>query len=224
MWKNFLITDARAAGVAAPTPEAMGKAFLFHQDSARHVLSFKDPRMEAAGLALTLERGERDIAILSIENLTQRDVAYRVVATTNLGASVCNAAPLLSTNAMVIDRAGTERRAMCVTRSDLTVVISKVESMELPPLSAWYVQHVSPAAVGLEARVARAHRPDVPTRCSPIVPQSVRSGLETGKLQWRDLVDFFARHRCETYEFPIEYRAFDKDDARPLPALVTPSR
>jgi hypothetical protein len=51
------------------------------------------------------------------------------------------------------------------------------------------------------------------------MPQVVRSGLENGRIGWRDLVDFYARHRCQTYEFPIAYRALKSDGERPIPAV-----
>jgi len=58
-------------------------------------------------------------------------------------------------------------------------------------------------------------------RCAFALPQAVRSGLERGEIGWRDLIDFYARHRCETYHFPYDYRAFKKDNERSVPA-VTP--
>jgi hypothetical protein len=51
------------------------------------------------------------------------------------------------------------------------------------------------------------------------VPQAVRSGLERGEIGWRDLIDFYARHRCQTYQFPLLYRAFKIDGERPVPAV-----
>jgi hypothetical protein len=219
VWRTFLETDARAASVPAPSVAEMSKRFEYRQDTARHVLSFSDPKLATAGLLLTLERGESNSAVLAVHNPTTSDLAYRVVTIPSAGPVVCRLATPLALNVMVISRGGTERRTECVFRSDLTIAVSKVEVIELPPLSSWYVQQVHPLAVGLEPRLAKAHRAEVRANCSPIVPQAVIGGLENGDLTWRDLVDFYARHRCETYQFPNYYRAFTSDGQRPLPAL-----
>ncbi len=49
--------------------------------------------------------------------------------------------------------------------------------------------------------------------------QAVRSGIERHEISWRDLVDFYARHRCQTYQFPTSYRALTSDGERPIPAV-----
>jgi hypothetical protein len=224
VWKNFLETDAKAAGVAVPTASQMARRFVYRSDTGRHELTFAAPTVAAAGLELTLERSENELAVLALANKTDSDLAYRVLSTPSAGASACNAASLLATNAMVIAKGGTERRTVCVFRSDLVVMITKIEGVEVPPLSAWYLQQVSPLAVGLEPRLAKAHRGDERPICTPNLPQSVRGGLQTGDLGWRDLVDFYARHRCETYQFPVMYRAFTRDNERPLPAVPEPAR
>lgn len=224
VWRNFIEADARAAGIPAPTAAQMNKRFVHRSDSVRHELSFEQPKVSSAGLDVAMERGEGDTTVLAMTNTTESDVAYRVTLTPSIGSSVCNAAAQLATNAMVIGKGGTARRTVCVFRSDLTLLISKVETMELPPLSSWYLQQVSPLAVGLEPRLAKAHRSEGRSNCSPIIPQSVRGGLENGELGWRDLVDFYARHRCETYQFPNNYRAFIRDNERPLPAVAPGSR
>lgn len=223
VWKGFLESDAKLAKVAAPSAAEMGKKLVYRSDLVRHELSFSEPKLEAAGLTITMER-DRDSALLVLTNTTDSDVAYRVQTTASLPTSVCNTVTAVATNALVLLKGGTQRRTICAFRSDLTVIISRVETIELPPLSSWYLQQVSPLALGLEPRLARAHRPDVRSNCSPIVPQSVRSGLESGDLGWRDLVDFYARHRCETYQFPHTYRAFTRDGERPLPAVAPPDR
>jgi hypothetical protein len=222
VWRNFLATDAGAANVPVPTVAEMSKRFAYRSDDTRHVLSFKNAKLlyKEVGLELVLERGTHETALLAITNTAASDVAYRIVATPNLGTSVCNAADPVPTNALVIGKGDTERRTVCVFRADLELTVSKVESIELSPLSSWYVQQVNPLAIGLAPRLARSHRSEVSSKCSPIVPQSVRSGLESGKLTWRDLIDFYARHRCETFQFPNYYRAFKEDSEIPLPALV----
>jgi hypothetical protein len=220
VWRNFIEADARTAGIPAPTASQMNKRLVHRSDLVRHELSFEQPKVSSAGLDLTMERGEGDSIVLAMTNTTPSDVAYLVTLAPSIGSSVCGAAAQLATNAMVIGKGGTERRTVCVFRSDLTLLISKVETMELPPLSSWYLQQVNPLAVGLEPRLAKAHRSEGRSNCSPIIPQSVRGGLESGELGWRDLVDFYARHRCETYHFPNNYRAFTRDNERALPAVA----
>jgi hypothetical protein len=219
VWRNFLEQDAHTAGVPVPTLAEMGKVLLYRGNTARHGLSFEAPSVTVAGLTLTLERGDGDRAVLAIHNATQSDVAYRVVTSSSVGSSVCNGAAMLPFNALIVSKGETVRRTECVFRSDLTLTITIAESIELPPLSSWYVQQVSPLAIGLATRFARAHHPEVPSNCSPIVAQVVRGALEQGDLKWRDLIDFYARHRCETYQLPVSYRAFTKDGERDLPAL-----
>ncbi len=224
VWRNFIEADARTAGVSAPSAAQMSKRLPYRNDSERRELALGAPKVTAAGLDLSLERGDGDTAVLVMNNLTESDVAYRVQLTTNLGAAVCNAVTPLATNAMVISKGGAVRRTVCVIRPDLTVLLTRIETIELPPLSSYYVQQVSPLAVGVETRVAKSHRSGARTNCSPIVPQSIRGGLESGELGWRDLIDFYARHRCETYQFPVTYRAFTRDAERPLPVVPSEAR
>jgi len=47
----------------------------------------------------------------------------------------------------------------------------------------------------------------------------VRSGIERGDITWRDLADFYARHRCQTYPFPPKYHAFRENGEQALPAV-----
>jgi hypothetical protein len=101
----------------------------------------------------------------------------------------------------------------------MSIIVTKVETIELPPLSAWYVAQVPPQVVGVEDRIARGHRGvDAKEKCSSVVSQVVRTGLDRGDIGWRDLVDFYARHRCQTYQFPSNYRAFKSDGERAVPA------
>ena len=223
VWRNFLETDAKAAGVAAPTAAEMAKKLVYRSDLKQHEISLAEPKLAAAGLSITMERAGESVVLL-VANTTESDVAYRVQGTPSAATSICNAVTPVATNALVLLKGGSQRRTICAFRSDLTMIINRVETVELPPLSSWYLQQVSPIALGLEPQLARAHHADVPSNCSPIVPQSVRSGLERGDLGWRDLVDFYARHRCETYQFPNNYRAFTRDHERTLPAVSPPEQ
>jgi hypothetical protein len=219
VYKSFLDSDAQNAGLSAPSVTDMTKALSYHVEEKRHELEPGKPPIDLAGLRLHLERSG-DQVILVIENKLDSDVAYNVVTMASSGSSQCKSASPLPFNAMVISKGSTERRTECIWRDGMSIIVSKVETMEVLPLSAWYLSQVPPQQVGIEDRIARGHR-GVQTAevCSPITATVVRTGLDRGDLGWRDLVDFYARHRCQTYPFPITYRALKHDNERAIPAV-----
>jgi hypothetical protein len=217
MYLDFLARDAASAGVRAPTPEEMSKKLAYRVDDARHVLELGQPSLEIAGLRLHLERTS-DAIVLSIQNLVKSDIAYEVTTVPSIGTGLCNSARALPINAMVIAKGGSETRTECVFRDGISLVVTKVETVEIGPLSAFYLSEVPPSLVGIEPRLARGHH-GVETKepCAAVVSQVVRTGMDRGEIGWRDLVDFFARHRCQTYQFPSSYRAFKSDGERSVP-------
>jgi hypothetical protein len=219
VYKGFLESDASTAGLNAPSVADMSKKLPYRVDEARHVLDPGQPPIDVAGLRLHVERtGDQIITV--IENKLASDVAYNVVTAPSSGVALCNSAPPLPFNALVISKGGSERRTECVWREGMSIIVTKVETMELSPLSAWYLSQVPPAQVGIEDRIARGHRGVQTTEiCSPIMPAVVRTGIDRGNIGWRDLADFYARHRCQTYVFPSSYRALKKDGERPIPAV-----
>jgi hypothetical protein len=181
------------------------------------VLEVGEPALELAGVRLRALHLAEGLA-LEIVNATDSDIAYDVV-TAPIAAATCNAAPVLPFNAMLIARGHSETRVECVWRDGIALAVTQVETLEVPPLSAWYLSHVPPSVVGIEPRIARGHHvAETSERCRVAQPQAVRSGLERGEIGWRDLVDFYARHRCQTYQFPVGYRAFRTDNERSVPA------
>ncbi len=219
VYRGFLESDAAAAGLPSPSPAMMAKKLPYRVDEARHVLEPGKPPIDAAGLRLHVERS-RDSVVLVIENRLDSDVAYEVVSTPSTGAGSCNSASPLPFNAMSISKGGSERRTECVWRDGMSIILTKIETIEVAPLSAWYLSQVPPSVMGIDSRIARGHRgakgSDV---CSPVIPQVVRTGLERGEIGWRDLTDFYARHRCQTYVFPPSYRAFKSDGELAIPAV-----
>ena len=219
VYKSFLESDAQNAGVSAPSVTDMAKKLAYRVDEARHVLEPGKPPIELAGLRLHVERSANQV-LLVIENKLDSDAAYNVVTAVSSGSALCNSASPLPFNALVIGKGSSERRTECLWRDGMSIIVSKVETVEVVPLSAWYLSQLPPALVGIEDRISRGHRGVTPSEsCSPIVPQVVRTGLDRGDLGWRDLVDFYARHRCQTYQFPVTYRALKSDGELPIPAV-----
>jgi len=218
IYLDYIAKDAAAASVRAPTLDDMSRKLAYYADDARHVLDVGGKPVETVGLRLTAERSN-DLLVLSIENTTDHDLAYEVT-TTPASPGVCNSARPLPFDAMVIAKKSTEARTECVWREGASIAIARVETMEVPPLSSWYLRQLPPGLVGIPPRIARGHRrPANAPRCSEVVAQTIRSGIERREIGWRDLVDFYARHRCETYQFPPAYRAFNSDGEQALPAL-----
>jgi hypothetical protein len=219
VYLDFLARDASTAGTHAPTLDEIARKLPYRVDEARHVIEPGQPPIEIAGLRLRVERTGDDI-VLVVQNLVGADAAYEVTTSPSLGTQLCAGARPLPFNAMVIAKGATETRTECVWRPGMTIVVSKAETLELSPLSAWYLGQVPPSVVGLEDRIARGHRGgDTKEKCSPVISQVVRAGVDRGEIGWRDLVDFYARHRCQTYQFPARYRAFKSDGEQPLPAV-----
>ena len=222
VYKTYLDSDAASAGVVAPTPEQMAKKLAYRVDEARHVLEPGKPPIEAAGLRIRLERAG-DSLVTVIENKLDSAVAYQVVSAPSNGASssACSQASALPFNAMVIAKGGSERRTECVYRDGMAIIVTKIETIEVGALSAWYLSQVPPSVVGVEQRLARGHQAVQGSEpCSPVVSQVVRTSLERGEIGWRDLADFYARHRCQTYPFPPTYRAFKSDGDHVLPVAT----
>ena len=219
VYQGFLDSDATAAGVRAPTLDEMSRKLPYRVDDARHVLEPGKPPIEVAGVRLRLERAS-DQVVMVIENLLDSAVAYEVTSAPSTGASSCNSARPLAFNAMVIAKGASERRTECRWRDGMSIIVTKVETIEVPPLSAWYLSQLPPQVVGIEARIARGHRGvEGREKCSPLVSAVVRAGLDRGDIGWRDLVDFYSRHRCQTYQFPSHYRALKSDGERVMPAV-----
>ena len=223
VYQAYLEKDAAAAGVRAPTIQEMGRKLPYRVDEARHVLEVGQPAIEIAGLRLRLIRGD-DTLVLEITNTTSSDLAYQLKTTPTPNISGCNTAPPLPLNAIVIAKGETLSRVECVWRDGMALAVTRVETVEVSPLSAWYLNLVPPSMLAIEDRIARGHRsPSGKGRgqetCSAVRSQAVRSGLDQGQIGWRDLVDFYARHRCLTYQFPLAYRAFTSDGQLSLPAV-----
>jgi hypothetical protein len=218
-YQDFLARDAARAGLTPPALDAMARALPYRADAARRVLEVGEPALEVGGLRLRALHvlAPIDGLALEIENATGADLAYEVVTQPIAGAN-CATAPVLPFNAMTVAHGHRETRVECAWRAGISLAVLRIETLEVPPLSVWYLNHVAPGAVGIDPRVARGHHVDTSEPCALVMPQAVRSGLERGEIGWRDLVDFYARHRCQTYQFPMKYRAFRTDGEHGLPA------
>lgn len=218
IYQDYLAKDAAAAGVPIPSYEEMRRKLPSALDERRQVLEVGDAPIDVAGLRLSAAH-TGDALVLEIQNVTKSDLAYLVVTepTPNFGG--CASVQPLPFNAVVIAKGTQETRVECTWRTGIAIAVKRVETVEVTPLQAWYLMQVPPGQLLIDPRVARGHRlPLAKERCMSLGAQAVRSAVENGEIVWRDLVDFYARHRCQTYQFPATYRAFTADEQRVIPA------
>jgi hypothetical protein len=216
VYQSFLERDAQTAGVRVPSLEDMARKLPYRVDEAQHSLEPGQPPIEVAGLRLHVERGH-DTVVLVVQNTLNAPLAYDVVTAPSVGLASCNSATPLPFDANVIAPGAITKRVECVWRDRTAIVVSKAETLELSPLEAWYLDQIPPEVLGIDPRVARGHR-GRGERCAPMVSAVIRGLEDRGAITWRDLADFYARHRCQTYSFPSLYRAFKIDGERPIPA------
>ena len=220
VYLDYLVKDATQAGVPSPTHEEMSRKLPYRVDEARHVLEVGQPAIELAGLKLRVVKGIESFN-LEITNTTGSNAAYEIVTEPIPNASSCSKAPPLQLNVLVIEKNATETRVECTWHEGMALAVKKVETLEIGALQSYYLSQVPPEFVGIDPRIARSHHGVENKQGCGNRAGSVVTGIDRGEITWRDLVDFYVRHRCQTYHFPATYRALTSDGQRPIPASGT---
>ena len=230
-YASHLADDSTTFGVEPIATPADLSAVMEHRSQPGRVVlepGRKHARAEVLGLALTLSVEDipgspRRQLVLTVENTTSDPVAYRVVTQSSRGLGPCHAKSDIAHNAIALLPGEKARRSECIYRKGLKLFVDRVETVQLPRLSYYYVSALPPAAFGVAApdRLAgRGHRPAKSRSPCRVYPSAeLLTALSSGETTWRDLVDFYARHPCRHYNFPIDYKAFEKDGETSLPAV-----
>lgn len=227
-----LASDSRALHIEPPvTPDDLSGVMPYRADTQRRALDPGRKHATAHVLGLDLSLSVADVAgtprrqmILTIENTTRDPLAYRVMTRASRGATACFDKSDITHNAIALAPGEKARRSECTYRKGLTLFIDRVETIEVPRLSYYYVSALPAAALALERAdrlAARGHLPaGARSPCRVFLSAELTGALSSGAATWRDLVDFYARHPCGVYSFSIDYKAFDKPGERPLPAVA----
>lgn len=227
-YKQYLLDDAKLYGVEPPTPEDMGKVFAYEQRNEPRIMK-PGEQIETGTLRVSLRTEKKDRTmgsegtasfdhlILTIENLTDVPVAYRVVTTPNVSADRCAEKADLPANGIALPPRGKAERTECIFLKGMKLRIDTIEAIRLPPLSFHYVSRLSPLHVGVEWRLARAHRVPAGKPCQNVPDRAIDALMQNGQATWRDVIDFYARHDCERYKFLPGYRAFTRPNQLGLP-------
>jgi hypothetical protein len=224
VYRAVLEEDSRTYAVSRTTPEDLSGvlAHAVEEPKSRPPLETRFLRITSriVPISANFQGGSAttDHVVLRIENKTDRWLAYRVVTTPDASAQACLEKADLPHDAIALSPGQAIERTECMARGGVAgLTVDRVETVMLPPLSYYYVSRLYPAHIGEDPRPTRGHTPPKARVCANIPEQSIRRALEKGEATWRDLIDFYARHDCDRYLFPVGYRAFKKGGERPLP-------
>jgi hypothetical protein len=220
--------EKHASDTSSPLDmDAMTSPFAYESADVAQDLTDGAPPIETATLRLSM-RTERmevsttqgrlsgDFIVLRIENKTDRHLAYRVETQAG-NPQRCMTKGDIGHNAIALAPRETIERTECLWRSGMKLRILRVETLSIPRLSYFFVSRLYPPHIGLDNRPTRGHKPPKGNVCPDIPEQTIRRGMAEGKVTWRDVLDFYARHECGEYIFPPGYKAFEKKDQYQLP-------
>jgi len=226
-----LASDSRALHIEPPvTPADLSLILPYRSEPAQLVLEPRRKRdtAELLGLALSVSVEKAEGAphrqlVLEITNTTHDHLAYRVLTRPSTGVQSCYGKSDIAHNAIALAPREKARRSECIYRKGSRLYVDRVETIRLPRLSYYYVSALPQAALGLDRfdrLAARGHRPvGARSPCRVFQSAELSAALASGAATWRDLMDFYARHPCGVYSFTINYKAFERDGERALPAV-----
>jgi len=234
LYRTLVEQDARAMGVEAPTTAELAAPFPYFDElpSSRKLRVGGTVRTARLAVSLVVRREDgavegqsfrADHLVLQIQNLTDHHFAYRV-ATLVPDVARCESKGVIAHDAIALRPHETIRRTECLFHGNREIELTRVEVLEIPALSYLYVSRLSPSAVLYDVRTAEGHVIPWGKMCPPAVSwRDVRDGAAHGEIDWRDLIDFYARHNCDELAFFPGYR-YRVDARAPLPARPTRNR
>ena len=228
MYRAFVEQDAQAAGVPAPPGGVPDRPFDYETSSQSVVLKPGERARDMGRLRLSVYVENLNATstsgsyrtkhlVLRIENRTDEYLAYQIATRPKGGAQMCGYKGDLAHNAIALAPHESVERTECLFRESMNLAVERTETLAVPPFSYHYVSRLHPPHLGMDTRATRGHRASQGAPCLDIPEQTIRVGLDKGQVTWRDVVDFYARHRCETYLFPVGYRAFTRPAQYRLP-------
>jgi hypothetical protein len=228
-YRTQLEQDAKSYGIPAPSWDEITQPNpYFDELKGKQRLRIKAP-VETRHLRVSLEISKAvsviesqtiaaDHLVLRIENRTPLYLAYRI-QTSVPDKHRCSNKGEIPHNAMAIAPNQTILRTECLYRREETVDVSRIEVMEMPALSAYYVSRLPPNATLYDPRTFSGH---VGFRGRDACQQTfswheIKDGIDQKQFDWRDVIDYYARHNCNEYSFFKTYR-YRTDSNAPLPA------
>jgi hypothetical protein len=229
-YRARLVADAERFAIAGFSPDAITAPL-------RHDVAFVGRRrlwpgrhtgldLEHLRLSLAVKREaarafggtySADHALLTIVNRTAKHLAYRVVTEVPEPRRCVNQAEL-EHDAVALKPHQEITRSECTLDPRTEIHLTRVEVIELTPLAYHYLSRVPPAMLLLDARTAAGHFVGSREPCPDLQREERAGWAQTSGPEWRDLVDFYARHSCAAYRVFPGYRFRERADGA-LPAM-----
>jgi len=182
--------------------------------------SFETDHLKLSVKTEKIELGEEGMAIatdhmiMEIENKTDKYLAYQVRTTIE---GKCASKAVFAQNALGIKPKETIRRTECLPNGPGELRILKVEVMELTQLGYYYVSRLDPERLFMDPRSTEGHQIPMDKTCNVLPWRAIHQAVKKGGAGWRDVIDFYARHNCDTYFFYPSYR-YKEEGLETLPS------
>lgn len=154
--------------------------------------------------------------VLEITNRTDKRLAY-LVDTSVDHPQRCSSKGAIGHNALALQAGETVRRTECLWHPGAYVNVRRVEVLELPELSYYYVSRLVPSQMLLDTRTSAGHETPKLKPCRFIPWREIQTSSQGPPTPWVDIVDFYSRHNCDEYSF---FRGYH----RATSALALPAR
>jgi hypothetical protein len=228
VYRALVETDAHSFKVPIPSLSDLGRPNTYFEELRGHRKLKVKSQLETPHLRMALSVARKtahlegqsyavDHLVLKIENRSGRYLAYRV-QTSVADKLKCGSKGDLPHNALVLEPHQTIERTECLYRAKETLDVTRAEVIELPPLSAYYVSRLPPNPTLYEARTSSGHVPLAGSPCPQTFSwKEIQEGIDRKLIDWKDVIDFYARHSCDEYSFFKDYR-YRTNAGDPLPA------
>ncbi len=139
-----------------------------------------------------------------VANVSKEPVAYFLRATSDR-VGHCSVKGSRAHNAMALLPGEEAHVVVCAGEGGAR--IERLETVTLSKLGYYYVSQLSPEAAAHEPNVINAHTPPKGVRkCTGVDTAALGSFIRREDTRWVDIVDYFSRHSCDRFTYPLGYR------------------
>jgi hypothetical protein len=232
-FRSVVESDAQRFKIPAPTNEALAQPLVYANElAAPRTLKTDHDQLDTPHLHLATHvrkewamsgsaaRMRVEHILLSITNKSAHPIAYRVE--THLPNELpCRSKGAIAHDAIALKPGETIERSECLWSPGATLEVRSIEVLELPDLGYYYVSRLLPFEALLDERSTQGHEPPNKIKTCTYVPwREIHAASETKDgVTWADVVDFYARHNCDEYNFFTTYRRWKTSGT--LPAQAT---